>query len=80
MSVMMEAQVDRVGRQGSGGRGSQYDRRKVNGSCLIDDDLLDGSITWRTPADHCTEDRYGRNEIPQRPVCLGTHVHSPRLT
>ena len=59
------ARVDRVGCGGVGGRGSQNDRRKIDGGRLIDDDLLDLGITRRTPADYCTEPE-SRYEIPEQ--------------
>src|SRR6202043_527865 len=68
------ARVDRIGGRGAGSRGSQSDRRKADGGCLIDDDLLDVGITRRTPADHCTEPE-SRYEIPEHSACLREHVH-----
>ena len=68
------ARVDRIGCRGAGSRGSQNDRRKIDGGRLIDDDLLDLGITRRTPADYCTEPE-SRYEIPEQPACLRAHVH-----
>src|SRR6202040_4293893 len=70
------ARVDRIGYRVAGSRGSQNDRRKGDGGCLIDDDLLDVGIARRTPADHCTEPE-SRYEIPEHPACLRVHVHLP---
>src|SRR5262249_48207104 len=70
--------VDRIGRRGAGSRGSQDDRRKVDGRCLIDDDPLDCSMTERTTADERTEPE-SRYEIQAPLVSLRIHLQFPPL-